>query len=224
MAEQAADTDAGPAARQASSSRAADAGWRWADGYDPQRTRREIVDSALYLFERNGFDRTSLTQIVSRANLTKGAFYHHFKSKEDLLWQIQNEYLDRQIELAQEILAGDSDPVEQLRALIRLSLAGIATYRAHVAIFYQERRHLTGERLRSVTEKRDILENMFRDVVRRGIEAGVFRGELNERIATYGIIGMCASAFQWFKPEGDFGVDELADQFCELILVGLLTE
>lgn len=114
--------------------------------------------------------------------------------------------------------------MEQLRALIRLSLAGIATYRAHVAIFYQERRHLTGDRLRTVTEKRDTLETMFRDVVQRGIDAGVFRREMSDRIITFGIIGMCAYAFQWFRPEGDLSIDKVADQFCDLILVGLLTD
>ncbi|WP_176611700.1 TetR family transcriptional regulator [Actinomadura sp. WMMB 499] len=228
MAEESAVTAPGDApaatAEQAVPSRAAEAGWRWSDGYDPQRTRREIVDSALQLFERDGFDRTTLKQIVVNANLTKGAFYHHFRSKEDLLWQIQNEYLDTQIDAAREILDEGSDPVEQLRALISLSLAGVARYRAHVAIFYQERRHLTGERLRSVTDKRDMLETMFRETVQRGIDAGAFRPEMSERIITFGIFGMCASAFQWYNPDGNLGIDEVAEQFCELILMGLLSE
>ncbi|MFF5257847.1 TetR family transcriptional regulator [Actinomadura viridis] len=227
MAEEAASTaaeKAEAAAAEAPASRTAETGWRWSDGYDPQRTRREIVDSALQLFEREGFDRTTLKQIVAGANLTKGAFYHHFRSKEDLLWQIQNEYLDTQLESARRILEEDSDPVEQLRSLIRLSLAGVSTYRAHVAIFYQERRHLTGDRLRSVTEKRDALEALFREVVQRGIDAGAFRREMSDRVITFGIIGMCASAFQWFNPGGSLGIEEVADQFCELVLVGLLTE
>ncbi|MEU5877813.1 TetR/AcrR family transcriptional regulator [Spirillospora sp. NPDC047279] len=212
------------AVREAGSSRTADAGWRWSDGYDPQRTRREIVDSALQLFEREGFDRTTLKQIVVNANLTKGAFYHHFQSKEDLLWQIQNEYLDTQIESARAVVEESSDPVEQLRSLIGLSLAGVATYRAHVAIFYQERRHLTGDRLQSVTDKRDTLEAIFREAVQRGIDAGAFRREMSDRIITFGIFGMCASAFQWFNPDGSLGIDEVAEQFCELILMGLLTD
>ena len=227
MAERAAEPALreGPdAGEKGATSRAAEAGWRWSEGYDPQRTRREIVDSALDLFEREGFDRTTLKQIVDGANLTKGAFYHHFQSKEDLLWHIQNEYLETQTEAAREILDEDSDPIEQLRALIGLSLSGVAAYRAHVAIFNQERRHLTGDRLRSVTEKRDALETMFRQVVQRGIDAGAFRREMSGRIITFGIVGMCASAFQWFNPNGSLGIDEVADQFCDLILVGLLTE
>jgi TetR/AcrR family transcriptional regulator, cholesterol catabolism regulator len=195
---------------------------RWPDGYDPPRTRRELVDSALALFEQAGFDRTSLQQIVTRANLTKGAFYHHFESKEDLLWQIQNEYLDTQIDAVQAIVDRGGSPVDQLRELIRLSLSGVASYRAHVAIFYQERRHLTGDRLASMAEKRNGLETIFRDVVQRGVDEGVFRKELHSRIVTFGIIGMCAWAVQWFNPDGTLGIDEVADEFCELVLGGLV--
>ena len=80
------------------------------------------------------------------------------------------------------------------------------------------------ERLRSVTEKRDILETMFRDVVQRGIDAGAFRPEMSERVITFGIVGMCASAFQWYRPDGSLGIGEVAEQFCELVLMGLLSE
>ncbi|MBM9461173.1 TetR family transcriptional regulator [Nocardioides sp. zg-536] len=194
---------------------------KWPDGYDPQRTRGALIQSALDLFERDGFDRTTLQQIVDGAGLTKGAFYHHFQSKEDVLWQIQNEYLDSQIEAATAIREKDDDPVEQLRALIRLSLGGVESHRAHVTIFSQERRHLTGQRLETVAAKRNELESLFLDAVQRGIDTGVFRDSLTGRIATFGIIGMCAGAFQWYRPDGRLGIDEIADQFCELILDGL---
>lgn len=201
---------------------AASARRKWPDGYDPPRTRRELVDSALHLFEKEGFDRTTLQQIVSRANLTKGAFYHHFESKEDLLSQIQNEYLDTQIEAANAIVASQTDTVEQLRELIRLSLSGVATYRAHVAIFYQERRHLTGDRLAAVSARRNELEAVFRGAVQRGIDAGTFRADMSGRVISFGILGMCAWAVQWFNPDGSLSIDEVAEQFCLLILDGLL--
>lgn len=195
---------------------------RWPDGYDPARTRRQLVDSALFLFERHGFDRTSLQQIVERAGLTKGAFYHHFESKEDLLWQIQDEYLDVQLEAAQKIVAKGDEPAEEVRQLIRLSLTSVAEYRAHVAIFYQERRHLTGERLQAITRKRDTVEQLFLATVQRGTDAGVFNPELSARIVAFGIIGMCAWAVQWYRPRGQLSIESVADQFCDLVLSGLL--
>ncbi|WP_205473613.1 TetR/AcrR family transcriptional regulator [Nocardioides sp. SYSU D00038] len=195
---------------------------RWPEGYDPQRTRSELVASALRLFEENGFDRTSLQQIVVDANLTKGAFYHHFESKEDLLWRIQTEYLDTQLEGAQAIVEQGGDPIDQVRELIRLSLEGVAQHRPHVAIFQQERRHLTGERLAEITRRRDEVEALFRGAVQAGIDAGRLRGDVSARIVTFGILGMCAWAFQWFNPRGSLSIDDVATQFTAMVLDGLV--
>ena len=197
---------------------------KWIGGYDPPRTRRALVDSALGLFEKDGFYRTSLQEIVDGAGLTKGAFYHHFNSKEDVLWEIQNEYLDVQIQAANSILSRhQGDCVDLLRELIRLSLNGVAEYRAHVLIFYQERRHLTGERLKIITEKRDTRVQLFRETIRRGIEDGTFKPDTNATITAFGILGMCALAVQWFDPNGTLTIDDVADQFCDLVLDGLLS-
>jgi len=195
---------------------------KWPDGYDPQRTRQALVDSALYLFEREGFDRTTLQQIVSRAKLTKGAFYHHFESKEDLLWRIQDEYIDTQLEIVNGIVKEYESPVDRVRELIKISLQGVTSYRAQVAIFNQERRHLTGERLADITRKRDEVEAVARKAIQAGIDEGAFNPRLSGQIVAFGIFGMCAWAFQWFNPEGSMTIDDVADQFCTIVLDGLL--
>ena len=48
------------------------------------KTRARIVDSARVLFNRHGFESVSIEQIMKRAGLTRGGFYHHFSSKESL--------------------------------------------------------------------------------------------------------------------------------------------
>ena len=47
--------------------------------------REEILDCALDLFARQGYDATSVNQLIECAGISKGAFYHHFSSKEDVL-------------------------------------------------------------------------------------------------------------------------------------------
>lgn len=49
-----------------------------------EHTKRHIMDQAFMLFYKNGFKTTSIDKIVAAANLTKGAFYHHFDNKMDL--------------------------------------------------------------------------------------------------------------------------------------------
>ncbi|WP_326553866.1 TetR/AcrR family transcriptional regulator [Micromonospora sp. NBC_01813] len=195
---------------------------RWPDGYDPENTRRSLIASALELFEQRGFDRTSVQEIADQARLTKGAFYHHFESKDDLLRHIQEEYLEAQLAAIQQIEASSDDPRVRVAELIRFSLTSVAEYRAHVTIFYQERRHLTGDALfAEVTRKRDLVEAAFAGMIQDGITRGVFRADVDSRILTFGLVGMCAWAYQWLNVGGPLSVDEVARQFGAVVLDGL---
>lgn len=194
---------------------------RWPDGYQPEATRTSLMESALKLFQAKGFDGTSIREIVDQASLTKGAFYHHFATKEEVLWEIQSVYIEAQLAAIDEIMEASEDPRVRLRELVRVSLTSIAKYHAHVTIFYQERRHLNGPRFAEIAAKRDQVEQCFAGVIRDGVEKGFFREDLDPRIATFGLVGMCAWAYQWYRPEGAFGTEEIARQFSTMVLDGL---
>jgi len=49
-----------------------------------ERTRAKIVESARKLFNRHGFEQVSIETIMSEAGLTRGGFYNHFESKDEL--------------------------------------------------------------------------------------------------------------------------------------------
>jgi TetR/AcrR family transcriptional regulator, cholesterol catabolism regulator len=187
---------------------------RWADGYDPENTRRSLIASALRLFERRGFDRTSVQEIADHARLTKGAFYHHFESKDDLLRHIQEEYLEAQLDAVQRIEAASDDPRVRVTELIRFS---VAEYRAHMTIFHQERRYVTGE----LSRKRNLVEAAFAGVVQDGVTKGAFRSDINPRIAMFGLVGMCAWAYQWLSLSGPLSVEDVARQLSAMVLEGL---
>lgn len=50
-----------------------------------EATRQLIIDTAYNLFYTNGLQRTSIDTITSKVNLSRGAFYHHFKNKKELI-------------------------------------------------------------------------------------------------------------------------------------------
>ncbi len=70
-----------------------------------EETRQRLVDAALPVFARNGFERATVDEIVREAGYSKGAFYVHFESKEDLFWAM----LEERIEAVQETLLGAID-------------------------------------------------------------------------------------------------------------------
>ena len=51
----------------------------------PEETRKKILDISFRLFSEKGYDHTTIQDIVDALGMSKGAVYHHFKSKEDIL-------------------------------------------------------------------------------------------------------------------------------------------
>lgn len=190
--------------------------------YDPIATRARLVEAALELFGTQGFHATSVKAIADEAGLTKGALYHHFASKDELLREIHDEYVDHQLREFDRIVAEYDDPRTQLEQLIHSILASVDRFRRNVTVFFQERRYLTGEHFEAVKAKRDRLDRGFRDVIDRGMAEGVFREDLDARAVTLGIIGMCAWTYQWLQPGGPLSAADVADNYARMVLDGLL--
>lgn len=180
-----------------------------------------LLESALDLFGAQGFHATSVQEIVERAGLTKGAFYHHFASKEDVLLLIHDEFLETQRETIEKIIAAHSSPVDQTREIVRMSVLSVTQYQAHVAVFFQERRYLTAKRAEVVHKKRDAVEKMMGAVIEAGIKAGNFNPAVNPRVAVFSITGMTAWVYQWYRPQGPLSAEQIADQMASMVLNGL---
>lgn len=179
------------------------------------------MESALELFRRRGYDATSVQGIADAAGVTKGAFYHHFSSKEDVLRLIHDEYVDHQLAEVRTVLATYEDPADQMHHLIRAILASVETYQANVTVFFQERRFLSGDQFKAIKAKRDELDSTFQSVVDRGVGAGVFREDLNARVVALGILGMCAWTYQWYQQGGAMNAEDVADLYATMVLDGL---
>lgn len=76
---------------------------------DALKTRRRILASALSLFVKKGYDRTTFTDIAARLGMTKGAVYWHFDSKEKLLVTLLDEMLKKFRRQIAALLPSDGD-------------------------------------------------------------------------------------------------------------------
>lgn len=191
--------------------------------YNPEQTRADIVGAALKLFEQKGYHGTAVGEIAALAGITKGAFYHHFSSKEELLQLIHDEFSAYQLQSIDAALQHGDDPRVQLRHLVYCMVEGIEKYRPHVTVFFQERRHLSPQSLARIRRNRDQMERTLVEVFERGVAAGAFRPGLDARATCLGIIGMCAWTYQWFSPHGHLSSQEIADEFAEIVLKGIET-
>jgi AcrR family transcriptional regulator len=82
------------------------------------KTRAKIVDAARGLFNRHGFEQVTIDQVMSRAKLTRGGFYNHFASKDELFAEAVASY--RTCNPLAIKLAASKKPVPEPRRLARM--------------------------------------------------------------------------------------------------------
>jgi len=94
-----------------------------------EHTRQLIVNEAFKLFYENGFKTTSVDKIMNATNLTKGAFYHHFKNKKELgLAVISSKLQKRVYESMVAPLYGPESPIEILSTIFHKRLKMFTIY------------------------------------------------------------------------------------------------
>lgn len=83
---------------------------------DPDERRNEILDAAQSLFQRHGYEKCTVNDIITEVSIAKGTFYYYFKSKEEVLDAIVSRYTEIVVNRVSEILAKtDLSPEEKLQ-------------------------------------------------------------------------------------------------------------
>ena len=75
-----------------------------------EETRQRLMESALGVFARNGYERATVDEIVREAGFSKGAFYVHFEAKEDIFWAMLEERTKHLQEAFREAAHKDGAP------------------------------------------------------------------------------------------------------------------
>ena len=84
----------------------------------PEKRRRQLLRAAYFLFLKKGYRMTTTEEIARKAGLTKGALYHHFKSKEDMLYILVREISDMMWDSFVSRIKKDGKPIEFLSAML----------------------------------------------------------------------------------------------------------
>ena len=136
-------------------------------------SRQEILRTAARLFQQRGYDATSMNDVAAALKLSKGGLYHHFQSKDEILYEIMNHAMEITQERVLNPVRGIANPVERLRALIRLHIEVVLSPRdREITVMLHENHPLPPAlRKRINARKKDyihFLENLMAEVQKRG--------------------------------------------------------
>jgi len=184
-------------------------------------TQKAIVSAAAGLFARNGFGATSLDDIAAALGATKGALYYHIKNKEEILRLIFLTVLTVSEEPLSRLVEADLPPAEKLRRAIEHQASTAADRSPAMTVFFREQAHLTGPFAKEILLRKKAYEWYFEQIIMEGQAAGAFQPDIDPKLATFGLLGMCNSLSQWYRPEGQFSPRQIATTFANMIVNGL---
>ena len=124
--------------------------------------------------------------------------------------------------LTWSILREQHDPLMRLYEAIANHIRLHTSYKSEFFIIDTEIRALDGDNRRYILSLRDHYELLLQELLRDGMERGVFR-KSDVKVSSYAIIAMCTEVATWFRSSGRLSVQQVIDMYSQLITQGLLT-
>ena len=184
-------------------------------------TREDILEAAAQVFRKKGFHGASMANIAEAVNLQKASLYHHVTSKQEILLELLDRALELLLERISPIAAQSIPADERLRLMIREYLQILAENTDLSAVLLFEHRSLEGKQHARHVPNRDKFESLWRDVLAEGVRSKRFVCE-DVALAARAILGIMNWTITWYRPNGDLTIKQIADQYSNLLLNGLL--
>jgi AcrR family transcriptional regulator len=192
-----------------------------------QETANRILHQAMRIFLEKGYHGTSIDDITRAAKLTKGALYWHFRSKEDLLKTIIEEYEGR-------FLNGMIKAVNQVKGSFLNKIEKYFRYNAAFAYYNRElcvsfdtlAAELVGAHHGVETEFRRIYKKYQRflsNLIVQGKKEKFFKKEIDENLAALVIIAFHVGILlQWSMNKDEIDGEAYVNTFKKILLQGLM--
>ena len=189
---------------------------------DDQKSRhREILETAARVICEKGYEGASIQDIAEACGLTKAGLYHHIRSKEHLLLEIQNYGMDVFEEQVLNQVLPIPDPLERLKACMEKNILLVTHgWSKEVTIILHEHATLTGDARAQINARKKryvkFLETSFAEAVRNGQMRPV-----NPTVAAFAFLGMVLWIYKWFRPDGKIDAPTLVHEMQDILFGAL---
>jgi AcrR family transcriptional regulator len=188
---------------------------------DEDSVPRRLLAGATKLFAMKGFDRTSVQEIVEAAGVTKGAMYHYFDSKDDLLYEIYARVLREQTAQLEKVAATGAPVRERLNDAASDVVVSTIASLDDSTIFMQSMHQLSDERRKAVRAERRKYHERFRSLIEEGQASGEFRGDKPADVVVDFFFGSVHHLGSWYRRSGALSARQVGDHYADLLLDAL---
>jgi len=185
---------------------------------------QRILEAAVEVIAEHGFFNARVSDIAQRAGVADGTIYLYFKSKDQILMAAISNAFGAFLELARAEVKSTSEPRDQLRRLALLHLTSLGSNRNLAIVFQTELRQSARFLAQFSQHQLKQYFDLIREVVRKGQDQGVFRGDLSDKIVANCFFGsLDEMVTSWLLSERDYSLPGAADAVVDVILGGVET-
>lgn len=186
--------------------------------------RGEIFDAFVRYVAERGYERTNMGDIADELGMSKGTIVHHFGTKAQMLRELEETHLSRQLDALEMAWARLAAPHERIAAIIYASaLLQVVARHATVASQREVVQLFDDPAMQHVRKLRHRLQALAIDEIRSGIESGVFRS-VDAELAALQLWGSLQWMWVWFDPADSRTPEEVGAAFVDVFLGGLLLD
>jgi AcrR family transcriptional regulator len=179
-----------------------------------------ILRTSAQIFAEKGYHQASIRDIARATGVSLSGLYYYFESKEELLFLIQDHAFGTIVHNLEEMLRGTDDPHRKLRLLIENHLRYFLNNMPEMKVLSHEAESLTGEFREQVNAKKRRLTEIAMEILQQLRP----QSDLDLRVATFALFGMMNWLYNWYRPDRDLPVAQLAEQINRLFLGGYLQD
>lgn len=188
-----------------------------------EETRQKLLDSALQVFARNGYERATVDEIVREAGFSKGAFYVHFETKEDLFWEMLEERITAQQEAFRQVVDVSLSVAENERRILEQAFSMSAHPLGPAVILEFTAHGMRNEKVREqLARMYERWHSFVAETLTAGQELGVVRKDIDLSLLASTLIALFDGSMiqSRFAPDNlrlDRKVEDLSALIAELI-------
>ena len=198
-----------------------------------------ILRTSARIFAEKSYHSTSMRDISRATGVSLAGLYHYCKSKEELLFLIQDHCFGRVLERLEQCTREIEDPFEKLRIFVDNHLSFFAANMAEMKVLSHEAESLAGDLHEHVSSRKRQYTRTARKILSEVQQAAASnsgrpskRNDNRERavkpidltVATYALFGMMNWIYNWYDPRGKLSVSQLVDNITRLFLTGFLSQ
>jgi AcrR family transcriptional regulator len=182
-----------------------------------------ILRTSARIFAEKSYHSTSMRDISRATGVSLAGLYHYCKSKEELLFLIQDHCFGRVSESLEQRIRDIDDPFEKLRIFIDNHLSFFAANMAEMKVLSHEAESLEGDMHHHVSTRKEKYAKLARKILRE-IQSQDSKGaRVDLTVATYALFGMMNWIYNWYDSAGKLSVNQLVDNITRLFLNGFLS-